>query len=52
MTCKDCMHYEYCEKVYMYTILQRVCSVFKKKEALRECKEDAWNESGIIKRKA
>lgn len=31
MKCKDCMHYEHCEKVYMYTILQRVCSIFKEK---------------------
>lgn len=43
MKCKDCMNYKHCEKVYMYTILQRVCSKFKKKrtveKALREREE-------------
>lgn len=39
MKCKDCMHYEFCKKVCMYMILQRVCSVFKKKTALREREE-------------
>lgn len=29
-SCRDCKHYEKCDKVYMYITMQRVCSEFKK----------------------
>lgn len=31
MNCRNCKHYEKCDKVYMHVTLQRVCSKFKKK---------------------